>query len=102
MSVVYLLHFDRPISDKHTCQHYIGFANNLESRIGYHRKGRSGVRLLEVAYERGIGFQVVRTWEGGKDLERKLKNQKQAPKLCPVCQGKNIDLTASDRSEEEV
>lgn len=86
MSVVYLLHFDKPISDKHTCQHYIGFANDLEVRVGYHRRGKSGVRLLEVAYERGIGFVVARTWEEGtKLLERELKNRKDARTLCPVC-----------------
>jgi predicted GIY-YIG superfamily endonuclease len=91
MSVVYLLHFDRPISDKHTCQHYIGYANNLESRVKFHRKGKSGVRLLEVAHERGIGFVVARIWEGGdKELERKLKRQKQSPKLCPICQDKVV------------
>jgi predicted GIY-YIG superfamily endonuclease len=82
---VYLLHFDRPISEKHTCQHYIGYAQNLEARIAHHRKGTSKARLLEVAHQRGIGFEVVRTWEGGKDLERKLKNGKNAPSLCPVC-----------------
>lgn len=92
MGTVYLLHFDRPISDKHTCQHYIGYANNLEARIGFHRKGRSGARLLEVAYARGIGFQVVRTWEGDKDFERKLKKTKNAPQLCPVCRGETVKL----------
>lgn len=87
MAVCYLLHFERPISPKSTCQHYIGFANNLEARVSYHRKGRSGVRLLEVAHERGIGFEVARVWEdGSKQLERQLKNRKNAPQLCPICQ----------------
>ncbi len=89
MSVVYLLHFERPISPDSTCQHYIGFANNLESRIAYHRKGRSGVRLLEVAYERGIGFVVARVWEGEtKEFECKLKRQNNSPRFCPICSPK--------------
>jgi predicted GIY-YIG superfamily endonuclease len=87
MAVVYLLHFEKPISPKSTCQHYIGFANNLEARVHYHRKGQSGVRLLEVAHERSISFVVARVWEeGSKTLERHLKNKKNAPRLCPICQ----------------
>lgn len=84
---VYLLHFERPISPDHTCQHYIGYANNLEARIAHHRKGTSKARLLEVAKERGISFVVARTWEGGKELERELKNRKKAGELCPICRG---------------
>ena len=43
---VYLLHFDRPISEKHTAQHYIGWAYHLGSRIDQHLKGR-GARLTQ-------------------------------------------------------
>lgn len=83
---VYLLHFDSPISDHHTCQHYIGFANNIEARIAHHHNGTSGARLLEVAKQRGISFTVVRVWEkGDKKFERKLKNRHDAPRLCPIC-----------------
>lgn len=85
--MVYLIHFERPISDKHTTQHYLGYAKSLKSRIAEHKAG-VGARLCQVALERGIGFEVVRTWEGGRDLERKLKNRKNAPCLCPVCSAK--------------
>lgn len=86
MSVCYLLHFDRPISPDHTCRHYLGFANHLETRLEHHRKGTSGVRLLQVAHERGITFVVARVWEGGtKELEKKLKKEKNAPRLCLLC-----------------
>jgi hypothetical protein len=34
---------------------------------------------------RGIGFQIVRTWPGSRSFERKLKNRKNARKLCPIC-----------------
>lgn len=84
---VYLVHFDRPISPNHTCMHYIGYAENVEKRVEYHRKGKSKVRLFEVAKERGIGFVVSRVWEeGDKAFERKLKNRKNHKKLCPICQ----------------
>lgn len=82
--LIYLLHFERPISSAHTCQHYIGWALDLNARLGMHRAGK-GARLTQVAVERGIGFEVVRTWPGTRDLERQLKNRKEAPRLCPMC-----------------
>jgi predicted GIY-YIG superfamily endonuclease len=81
---VYLLHFDRPISDRHTTIHYMGFAEDLDHRLAEHAAGR-GARLTQVALERGISWTLVRTWDGGRNLERKLKNQKNAPRKCPVC-----------------
>ena len=81
----YLLHLDRPLSDRHTCQHYLGWAADLEARIAAHLAGR-GARLTQVALERGISFTVVRVWPAGdRTLERALKNRKAGPKLCPVC-----------------
>jgi predicted GIY-YIG superfamily endonuclease len=82
--MVYLIHFEQPISEHHTTQHYLGYAKNLKSRIAEHKAGM-GARLCKVALERGIGFEVVRTWEGGRELERKLKKRKNAPCLCPIC-----------------
>jgi hypothetical protein len=89
---VYLIHFDEPISPNHTTQHYLGYADNIEFRIGTHVAGGSNsARLTQVAKERGIGFRLVRAWVGGKydrNFERKLKNQKNAPRLCPCCNEK--------------
>lgn len=84
---VYLIHFSTPISDRHTCQHYLGYAKDVDSRFAAHEAG-NGARLCQVARERGIQFRIVRTWEGGKDLETQLKKRKNAPKLCPICQGR--------------
>ncbi len=91
MGYCYLLHFDRPISPDHTCQHYLGYtAGRLRDRIAAHRRGH-GARLTQVANERGIGFRVVRTWrDGSRGLERKLKNRKSSNDLCPICTGKPI------------
>lgn len=91
MSYCYLLHFEQRISDQHTCQHYLGFTRRpLRDRIAEHRSGR-GARLTQVALERGIAFIVVRTWRGAsRGFERRLKNRKDGPMLCPVCQGKPI------------
>lgn len=92
MGYCYLLHFSAPISDKHTCQHYLGYTSRrLGLRISEHRKGyRSAARLTQVAKERGITFTVVRTWRGTRGDERRLKNRKEGPMLCPICQGKPL------------
>lgn len=89
MKGVYLLHFNSPIAPgKHTCQHYIGFAEDVWARVDEHAKGQ-GARLTRVARERGIGFKVVRVWDNkGRVFERRLKNRKEAPRLCPYCQKK--------------
>lgn len=81
---VYLLHFSAPY--RHA-QHYLGWTPDLTARLQQHRKGQ-GARLLQVVAAAGIAFDVVRTWTGGRKLERKLKNQKHARRLCPLCSKK--------------
>ncbi len=81
---VYLLCFDKPY--KHA-RHYIGFCENgnVEKRINRHYKGNSS-RLLRAVAKAGVNWEVVRTWENvTRNFERKLKNQKNAKKLCPRC-----------------
>jgi predicted GIY-YIG superfamily endonuclease len=85
---VYLIHFDSPISEKHTCQHYLGYAEDPAARLKEHKSGR-GARLTQVANERSIGYSIVRVWpDGDRNFERQLKNRKNTPCLCPVCSGK--------------
>jgi predicted GIY-YIG superfamily endonuclease len=83
MAQVYLLHFSRPL---HHARHYLGSTSNLDARLAEHRAGR-GARLVEVVIGLGITFEVTRTWNGGRDLERTLKRRKASPRLCPVCRG---------------
>lgn len=114
--IAYLLHFDRPISQKHAAQHYIGVCENLKKRIGEHRRGEyrragyyngkhrnaAGARFTQVAWERGITFVVARTWEkADRQLERRLKNR-HGVNLCPICQEqKRIEeFTSLDQVEE--
>jgi len=84
--LVYLLHFDRPYGSGRygKASHYLGTCTDLEARLQAHRCGR-GARLIEVITAAGIGFVVARTWEGGRGLERRLKNRKNSPRLCPIC-----------------
>jgi predicted GIY-YIG superfamily endonuclease len=84
-ATVYLLHFDAPICPTHPARHYLGWTHNLAERLELHRCGR-GARLTQVALERGIGWRLARTWTGDRAYERLLKNRKNAPKLCPLCQ----------------
>lgn len=81
--MVYLIHLWTPIAH---ARHYIGTASDVFKRLHAHRAGK-GARLLDVANERRISYSVVRQWEGGRDMERKLKARREAPRLCPVCRG---------------
>jgi predicted GIY-YIG superfamily endonuclease len=78
---VYLLHFSEAY--KHA-RHYVGFATDLQSRLEAHANG-TGARLLEVITEAGISFELARTWKGSRKGERSLKNRKETPALCPLC-----------------
>ncbi len=83
MGHVYLLHFDKPY--KHA-RHYLGYTeNSVEKRVARHRSG-DGARLMAVIRAKGIGFEVARVWDNvDKHFERKLKNKKCSPLLCPIC-----------------
>ena len=79
---VYLLHFSP--SYKHA-RHYLGFAWKVKDRIALHRSGR-GARLTQVAIEAGCELVLTRVWKYQfRRDERRLKNQKNSPKLCPIC-----------------
>lgn len=106
MITVYEIHLERPIGQQQSdesrelhhlpprkrtysephAQHYIGGTENLERRLAEHRSGE-GAALLRQANEQGIPWQVVRTWEceDGWEYEKRLKDQKNAARLCPVC-----------------
>jgi hypothetical protein len=88
--MVYLIHFDRPL---HHARHYLGYCadGTLEVRMIMHRAGR-GARLLAVLRELGIGWRVVRVFEGDRKLERRLKNWHKARSLCPICSERPIQL----------
>lgn len=79
--MIYLLHFDRPL---HHARHYLGYAQDVEARVKRHWKGH-GSRLVRAVMEAGIWVRVVRTWEGDRNLERRLHNRKNTPQLCPEC-----------------
>jgi predicted GIY-YIG superfamily endonuclease len=79
--MIYMMHFDKPF--KHA-KHYVGYTTNFEKRLERHRKG-GGSRLLRAVGESGIKYHVVKTWHGDRSIERRIKNQKNAPRFCPIC-----------------
>ena len=89
MGTVYLIHFARPLGDldnpRGQARHYLGYTEDLEARLEAHRTGNGSAIMAAVARE-GIGWELARTWEGSKALERRLKNRHNGPKLCPICQ----------------
>lgn len=98
---VYLLHFNEPYVGQrrnplaHRVQvasHYIGFAQgDLEARLEAHASGQ-GARLMQVIAEAGISFELARVWPGGRMVERRLKNRKEARALCPICNPRAAQL----------
>ena len=81
MGTVYLLHFDHPY--KHA-RHYLGYTRDMGIRMKEHSNG-TGARLTQVVLGVGGSWCIARTWDGSRTLERKLKSQKNSPKLCPIC-----------------
>jgi predicted GIY-YIG superfamily endonuclease len=97
-----LLHFAKPISERHTAQHYIGWTPHLYGRIQQHLAGR-GARFTQVARERGIPFVIAAAWPGDRNYERRLKNKKHAARLCPICrQARDPQQTVMDLDGRDI
>jgi hypothetical protein len=93
---VYLLCFNEPIGNpenpKGQARHYLGWTSDLPTRVASHTAntrpmpGNGTVaRIVAHVQRSGIGFRVARTWVGDRHLERRLKNRRNAPRLCPLC-----------------
>ena len=94
---IYLIHFDSPY--RHA-RHYMGFTTNLTDRIERHRAG-NGSRLMSVITEAGIGWRVVRTWRGDRNLERRMKRSGGLSRCCPICSQKPIFRSIANHTNEE-
>lgn len=73
--VIYCLLLDRPLSDNHTSQAYIGFTSDLSTRLSHHARG-IGARYTRAAKQRGIHWRIVRAWRGTRSDERRIKRMK--------------------------
>ncbi len=85
---VYILELATPLgNDRHRARFYIGWtAGSVEDRLKEHRSGR-GAAFTRAANERGIPYDVVATFPGGRDLERRLKRQKNTPRIVKSLRG---------------
>lgn len=101
--IIYLIHFNRPIGSADPdregkgrpprkrnyhahAKHYLGFAEpELFSKRIQKQRASQGSKLVRAANRQSITWKVVRTWEGTRHDERRLKLQKNTPRFCPCC-----------------
>lgn len=80
---VYILHFSEKY---HHARHYIGFSADPAARLERHIV-KTEQPLIRAVVQAGIEIKIARVWpEADKKFERRLKNQKNASRFCPVCQ----------------
>ena len=95
---IYLLHFHRRYQH---AGHYLGSTKNLTKRLAEHEHG-SGARLLEVVHAAGISWKLARTWDGGREQERRLKRQKNGARLCPICKGMKLEAGGAAKQNADL
>jgi hypothetical protein len=88
--MLYVIHLDSPMrqTDTKSARHYIGFVDGsgrLVERMALHRSGR-GSRFLNAANEYGIRWRLVAVYRGERTDERRLKNQNNSARICPLCE----------------
>lgn len=98
-STVYLLHFAPAYAVPTTsggtkrAGHYLGScAGDPYARLAEHLAGR-GSPLVRAAAAAGCAVQLVRTWPGGRQDERRLKRARRHAALCPLCSRRPIRVT---------
>jgi predicted GIY-YIG superfamily endonuclease len=78
---IYLIHFEEKY---HHAQHYIGWTENIDNRFKSHLKN-NGSKLLKAVNKKGIKYKIIKTWEGTRFFERRMKKWKKAKIFCPIC-----------------
>lgn len=81
--MIYILEFSTPLgSSRHQASYYVGYCDDhrLEQRFKEHLKGE-GAAITRAALKRGISFKVLATMPGTREDERKLKRQKNTPRI---------------------
>lgn len=67
--------------------HYTGFSGTWRGvlkRLDEHNAGR-GAKFTAAVVAAGCEWKLVAVYRGGRDRERQLKRQKNAPRLCDQC-----------------
>lgn len=86
---VYLLCIEAPglhVTGNRYARHYLGWTEGaVADRVATHLAGQ-GSPLIKAALARGLAVELVREWHGvDRHFERRLKNRREAPRLCPTC-----------------
>lgn len=82
---LYLIHFERPY---HHARHYLGLTHDVAGRIAEHING-GGARLMAVIEAAGVKWELAAVGRGTRLVERRLKLNKYARRICPVCRADN-------------
>lgn len=86
--LIYLLHFIDPVTYEHArfrhAGHYLGWTKNLPQRLRAHGT-KEGANLLWYVKQAGIAWVVVRTWEGTRLDEARIKDMGGLSRSCPGC-----------------
>lgn len=72
-------------------RHYVGWATDVERRVREHVScGEKSSPLVAAAIEHGNEVTLARVWpDVTRAFERWIKNQKHAPRHCPICNPKS-------------
>lgn len=90
--MVYILMFSQPLgNERHRAQFYIGSCHDhlLNDRLAQHRSGK-GAAITKAAVERGFTINLVATLPGMREEERRLKRQKNTPRLVKQLRKKGL------------
>lgn len=80
--MVYILHFNKPYK---RCRHYVGYSTDPETRLVEHKTGK-GSPLVKAVHDAGIEIQLcIIDKIGTRKSERRIKNQKNSMRFCPIC-----------------
>lgn len=86
---LYLLHFEPRYQH---AGHYLGYAADVERRVGEHRAAtQKASPLVRAALAAGAVVTLARTWpQGSRTLERRLKRQGGLSRHCPICRASGV------------
>lgn len=77
---VYIIRLDKPLSERHTSQYYVGWTCKFDKRMKHHAAG-TGAKFLAAAKRKGIGWRVVFTMPGTPADEQRIKRWKSTRKF---------------------
>jgi hypothetical protein len=85
---VYVIHFDKKY---YHCLHYIGFTQiGINNRLYLHKTNR-GAALLKAVNRAGIDYKITLCFKNvPQSFEFKLKRQKKASNICPLCKQRRL------------